>query len=202
MQIFGINWREESTNGNFPFSLSFSFFRLSIQLGKWSKEKNKTVHEAAQQGETSRHPGNARRTRRRRRKRQVALNWKSPKLEFSCQSWTLCLQGLFRRRSRLLPATLPSPLSTREFSSVERINLWMFIRKLQGGDSASTVEVVRSAVANPMTNGLIRLFAKWERVRPNSAPQWLRKWLRRVIGVQCRRGIDLSSENADLAMPR
>lgn len=56
----------------------------------------------------SRYPSNARRTRRRRRGRQVALNWKSPKLEFSCQSWMLCLQGLFRRRSRLLPTTLPS----------------------------------------------------------------------------------------------
>lgn len=34
----------------------------------------------------------------------------------------------------------------------------------RGDDSAGTVEAVRSTVANPMTNGLIRLFAKRERI--------------------------------------
>lgn len=98
--------------------LLLSLSTLYRRPGKRRKRRNEIVHEEARQGETSRHPGNARRSRRRRRGRQVALNWKSPKLEFSCQSWALCLQGLFRRRSRLLPATLlfiPPP--SREPSS-------------------------------------------------------------------------------------
>lgn len=48
---------------------------------------------------------------RRRRTRQVALNWKRPKLEFSCQTWTSCPRGLFRSRLPLVPdANLPPPV--------------------------------------------------------------------------------------------
>lgn len=72
---------------------------------------------------------------RRGRARQVALNWKRPKLEFSCQSWASWPPGIVSKPIAFC-LYLSSPLSFffvgALVSSLEQINSWMFIRKLRG----------------------------------------------------------------------
>jgi len=161
-------------------ALSLSQSALSLQLGMRKLNKAKQADIPAMQDEEA----TAGKTSSLKLKAQ---NWNSPaKVE------RYASRGCFEDEVDCFqPPYLPArSLPSRVLSFVERINSWMFIRKLQ---RAIPHGAARSAVANPMTNVLTRLSAKRECVRQIS-----RRWLwKRLRGVR-RRGIefDSASENA------